>query len=216
MIKIKICGITNLEDALAAVECGADAVGFIFYKKSPRFITPKKAAEIILALPPFVTTIGIFVDESAAAISSTIVETGIGVVQLHGDEPPESCSCSRRIIKAIRVKSLDSLAPLEGFKGRVSAYVLDTYTPDKLGGTGTIFNWDIAVEAKQFGRVILAGGLTPENIVEAIRHVRPYGVDVCSGVEASKGKKDLKKLKLFIERAKMDLDISSSDHPIFS
>jgi phosphoribosylanthranilate isomerase len=112
------------------------------------------------------------------------------------------CNISRRIIKAIRVKSLESLDPLKNYKDKVSAFLLDTFTPDIFGGTGQVFNWDIALEAKQFGRIILAGGLTPDNIAEAVRHVRPYGVDVSSGVELEKGEKDHKKMKLFIERAK--------------
>lgn len=202
MVKVKICGITNSDDAIAAVDYGADALGFVFFKGSPRFISPENAASIIRKLPTFVQTIGVFVDESPEDIRTVISVTGIGLVQLHGDEPPEACRACRRIIKAIRIKSLESLSPLEQFKEHVSAFLLDAYTPDKLGGTGMIFNWDIAVEAKRFGRIILAGGLKPDNIVEAVRHVRPYGVDVSSGVELTKGKKDLQKMKLFIERAK--------------
>lgn len=202
MVKVKICGITNLEDALAAVDFGADALGFVFFKGSPRFISPEAAAAIIGKLPPMVQTIAVVVDESPEDIVKIVSAAGAGVVQLHGDEPPGACSICRRVIKAIRVKSLDSLSPLVRFKDRVSAFLLDTYTPEKLGGTGMIFNWDIAVEAKRFGRIILAGGLTPDNIAGAVRHVRPYGIDVSSGVELTKGKKDLQKMKLFIERAK--------------
>jgi phosphoribosylanthranilate isomerase len=128
--------------------------------------------------------------------------TGIDIVQLHGNEPPEMCDISRRIIKAIRVKSLESLDPLKNYKDKVSAFLLDAFAPDIFGGTGQVFNWDIAIDAKQFGRIILAGGLTPANITEAVRHVRPYGVDVSSGVESEKGKKDHGKMKQFIERAK--------------
>lgn len=202
MVKVKICGITNIEDATAAVDAGADALGFVFFTESPRCITPSDAAEIICRLPSFVTTIGVFVNETPDAINATIAATGIDVVQLHGDEQPESCSFHRRVIKAIRVKSLDSLEPLMRYKGIVSDFLLDTYSPDALGGTGQIFNWDIAVEAKQFGRIILAGGLIPENVAEAVRRVRPYGVDVSSGVELKKGKKDHGKVREFIEQAK--------------
>ena len=152
--------------------------------------------------PSFITSIGVFVDEKSEQIEKTISLTGIDVMQFHGEEPPEMCDISRRIIKAIRVKSLESLDPLIHFKDKVSAFLLDTFTPDVFGGTGQIFNWDIAAYAKQFGRIILAGGLTPDNIAEAIRRVRPYGVDVSSGVESEKGKKDHNKMKLFIERAK--------------
>ena len=202
MVKVKICGITNLDDALAAVDYGADALGFVFYKGSPRYIPPERAASIIGKLPPFIQTIAVVVDESPEDILALVAAAGTGVVQLHGDEPAESCDVCRRVVKAIRVKSLESLSPLDQFRGRVSAFLLDTYAPDKLGGTGMIFNWDIAVEAKRFGRIILAGGLTADNVAEAVRHVRPYGVDVSSGVELTKGKKDLQKMKLFIERAK--------------
>ncbi len=135
-------------------------------------------------------------------VEETLALTGIDVVQFHGDEPPEMCDIPRRVIKAIRVKSLESLDPLIHYRDRVSAFLLDTFAPDVFGGTGQIFNWDIAVYAKQFGRIILAGGLTPGNVTAAIGHVRPYGVDVSSGVESEKGKKDHKKMKSFIEKAK--------------
>jgi len=201
-VKVKICGITNLTDAIAAVDFGADALGFVLFQGSPRYISYSDAASIIKKLPPLTTTIGVFVDERPEQIEKIIGLTGIDVVQLHGNEPPEICNFSRRIIKAIRVKYLESLNPLIHFKDRVSAFLLDTFTPEIFGGTGQIFNWDIALDAKQFGRIILAGGLTPDNIAEAVGRVRPYGVDVSSGVESEKGKKDHRKLKLFIERAK--------------
>ncbi len=202
MVKVKICGITNIGDAEAAIEFGADALGFVFVKKSPRYVSPKKAASIIEKLPPFIQTVGVFANESAKNMEAVISEARISVVQLHGDEPPEHCRLTRRVIKAIRIKSLDSLAPLAGYARIVSGFLLDAYTPDKLGGTGMIFNWDIAVEAKQFGRIILAGGLTPDNVSEAVKYVKPYGVDVSSGVEKEKGIKDLDKMNLFIDRAK--------------
>ena len=201
-VKVKICGITNLDDASAAIDFGADALGFVFFPESPRHISDHNVEAIIRKLPPFITTVGVFVDEKPEQIEKTIALSGIDVVQLHGEESPEMYLHSRPVIKAIRVKSLDSLDPLINFKDYVSAFLLDTYTPDVFGGTGRIFNWEIAVEAKHFGRIILAGGLTPDNIPEAVKRVQPYGVDVSSGVEAEKGKKDLNKLKLFIERAK--------------
>ncbi|MDI6889315.1 MAG: phosphoribosylanthranilate isomerase [Thermodesulfovibrionales bacterium] len=201
-VKVKICGITNLNDALAAVDSGADALGFVFFEGSPRYIPHDEAYTIIKELPSFTTTIGVFVNEKTKQIEKIVGLTGIDVVQLHGDETPEMCDISRRIIKAIRVKSLESLDPLKNYKDKVSAFLLDTFTPEILGGTGQMFNWDIAVEAKQFGRIILAGGLTPDNIADSVRRVRPYGVDVSSGVESEKGKKDHEKMKLFIERAK--------------
>lgn len=203
MVKVKICGITNLDDAMAAVEYGADALGFVFYEKSPRRVTPDDALEIILRLPPYVTTVGVFVDEKPEEVERTMRHSGLDVAQFHGHEPPEACSVSRRAIKAIRVKELSDLEPLGRY--RVSAYLLDAYTPDKLGGTGEIFNWDIALEAKRFGRVILAGGLRPENVAKAIHWVHPYAVDVSSGVEEEKGKKDLTRLRQFIRTAKETL-----------
>lgn len=200
MVRVKICGITNIGDALVAVEYGADALGFVFYRGSPRYVSPDDAKEIIRQLPPFVTAVGVFVDEDIGVIEKTVKHASLSVVQLHGNEPPETCLKLGRVFKAIRVKDLCDLEPLR--KYRASAFLLDAYTPDQYGGTGLIFNWDVAVAAKQFGNIILAGGLNPDNIEKAVRWVRPYGVDVSSGVEVEKGKKDHLKLKLFIERAK--------------
>jgi phosphoribosylanthranilate isomerase len=200
--KVKICGITNLDDAFAAVDYGADALGFVFFKASPRSISHQDAARIIRKLPPFITTVGVFVDEKFKHVENIIHQTSLDVIQFHGSESPELCNCSRAVIKAIRVKSLESLEPLDKYKDKVSAFLLDTFTPDALGGTGQIFNWDIAVYAKQFGKIILAGGLTPANVIEAVRRVQPYGVDVSSGIESKKGKKDHKKMRSFIENVK--------------
>jgi phosphoribosylanthranilate isomerase len=201
-VRVKICGITNLDDALTAVDLGADALGFVFFRDSPRHVSCDNAASIIRKLPPFVTTVGVFVNERPEQIEKIVSLTGIDIIQLHGDEPPSLCTLSRRIIKAIRVKSLESLDPLIDYQGRVCSFLLDTYTPDVLGGSGRVFNWEIASYAKRFGSIILAGGLTPDNVAEAVRQVIPYGVDVSSGVESRKGKKDHNKLKFFIERAK--------------
>jgi len=202
MVKIKICGITNLDDALTAVRYGADALGFVFYPQSPRAITPDKAKGIIKRLPPFVSTVGVFVDEDIDKLIEIVKETGLGVIQLHGSEDDGYCqvlnNLNKKVIKAIKVKDLTDLEPLRHYS--VSAFLLDTYSPDSIGGTGRIFNWEIALEAKRFGDIILAGGLTPENIEDAIKMVQPYGVDVASGVEGNvKGKKDYRKLRLFIE-----------------
>jgi phosphoribosylanthranilate isomerase len=205
-VKVKICGITNIDDALAAVDFGADALGFIFVKGSPRHISHNEASKIIRRLPSFVITIGVFFNEKPGQVEKALALTGIDVVQFHGDEPPEMCDIPRRVIKAIRVKNLESLDPLIHYRDKVSAFLLDTFSPDVFGGTGQIFNWDIAVYAKQFGRIILAGGLTPANVAAAIEHVRPYGVDVSSGIESEKGKKDHKKMKAFIEKAKKAQD----------
>jgi phosphoribosylanthranilate isomerase len=200
-VKIKICGITNIEDAIAAIEYGADALGFVFHHRSPRVVTPETAKTIISRIPPFITTVGVFVNEDRTKVEKIARETGLDIIQLHGSEPPESCHMSKKVIKAIRVKELTDLEPLKRYQ--VSAFLLDTYSPHAIGGTGLIFNWDIAVEARKFGPIILAGGLTPDNVEEAVRWVQPYGIDVSSGVEGDrKGRKDRNKLKLFIETAR--------------
>jgi phosphoribosylanthranilate isomerase len=201
-VRVKICGITNPDDAQAAVDFGADALGFVFFEQSPRCITHDNASSIIRRLPSFLTTVGVFVDEKPEQIEKITSWTGIDVIQLHGEEPPDMCYYSKRIIKAIRVKSLESLDPLFHYREKVSAFLLDTFAPNAFGGTGQIFNWDIAIEAKHFGKIVLAGGLTPDNVADAVTRVRPYAVDVSSGVESAKGKKDHEKMKLFIERAK--------------
>jgi len=201
MVKVKVCGITNLDDALVAVAAGADALGFVFYDKSPRFINPVKAAEIILRLPPFVQTVGLFVNEETEQINWTVDYCGIDVVQLHGNETPDDClEVKRRVIKAFRIQNNISIDPLN--KYQVSGYLLDAWSPDAYGGTGRTFNWELAEAAKQYGPVILAGGLIPENVAEAIKVVNPYAVDVSSGVESSLGKKDPQKVRAFIRVAK--------------
>jgi len=203
MVKVKICGITNIEDAIAAIEFGADALGFVFYKGSPRYLDPEEASSIIEKLPPFIARVGVFVNESIKVIEDIADSCGLDIIQLHGDEPPEVCqNLKRRIIKAFRIRDWDSLEPIVRY--RAHAFLLDTYTPQKLGGTGEVFNWDIALSAKRFGRIILSGGLTPDNVEMAVRHVMPYGVDVSTGVEmeGDKRKKDHLKMRLFIETAK--------------
>jgi phosphoribosylanthranilate isomerase len=200
MVKVKICGITNIDDALAAVDYGADALGFVFYHKSPRCVTSEKAREIIGQLPPFISTVGVFANETPEKIKEILEFSGIDILQLHGDEPPDTCYIWHRVIRALRVRDFADLKPLGVC--RASAFLLDTYSAESYGGTGQIFNWDIAVEAKRFGRIILSGGLNPDNIEKAVRYVKPYAVDVSSGIEEEKGKKDLKKMREFIERAK--------------
>lgn len=200
MVRIKICGITNLEDALFAVDEGADALGFVFYPKSPRYIQPENAERIIKRLPPFVTPVGVFVNEGLKKILMTVRITGIRCVQLHGDESPELIDrIPLPVIKAIRVKGMDDIEQMKNFNP--SSFLLDTYT-DAYGGSGKSFDLKIALRAKGFGRIILAGGLTPENVAPAIRRVKPYGVDVSSGVESSPGKKDRKKVREFIRKAR--------------
>ena len=197
-IKVKICGMTQLKDALFAVEQGVDAVGFIFYKKSPRAVTMKTVREIITKLPPLVDTVGVFVNESAERLNKIADYCGLDLVQLHGEESPAFCGkIHRRVIKAFRVKDLQSIKQLEKFP--VSGFLLDTFSDDLHGGTGKTFDWNLALPAKKMGPVILAGGLTPRNILQAVRQVRPYGVDVCSGVEKSPGIKDLEKVRAFLK-----------------
>lgn len=201
--RVKICGITNLEDALKAAELGADSLGFIFYKKSPRHINPRTAGLIIRELPPFVTPVGVFVDEELPKVVATAAETGICTVQLHGNEPPEYCErLGIKAIKAIRVRDMADINRLRPYN--VSAYLLDTFKEGVHGGTGETFDWDIAVEAKALGRIILSGGLNPENVSEAVEKVQPYAVDACSGIEIKDrpGRKDHAKLKEFMERVK--------------
>ena len=201
MIRVKICGITNLEDAMAAAGAGADAIGFVFYKESPRYIDPVKAGEILKRLPPFIKSVGVFVNEEESEIRRIIDLTGIDLLQLHGDEQPGFCLLfNRPVIKAVRIKDRNSILPLAGYT--VSALLLDSFSKISYGGTGTGFDLNLAIEAKRYGRIILSGGLDPDNIIDAVEKVMPYAVDVSSGVESSKGKKDHEKMRLFIRRAK--------------
>jgi phosphoribosylanthranilate isomerase len=203
MIRIKICGITNLEDALLAAELGADALGFIFYPPSPRAIAPDAARAIIAQLPPLVTTVGVFVDEDAATVKELAAQVGLDWLQLHGKETPEYCrGLGRRIIKVFRIQDENSLSGLAAYREVVQGLLLDTYKKGQVGGTGETFNWDLAREARQYGPIILAGGLTPANVVRAIAAAQPQAVDVASGVEARPGKKDPEKLKAFFAAVK--------------
>ena len=200
MVKIKICGINNLEDALLAAELGADALGFIFYPKSPRKVAPETAREIIAQLPPFVAAVGVFVDEDAAVVRDLASRVGLDWVQLHGQESPEYCrNLGRKVIKGFRIKDEDSLRLLADYQGAAQALLLDTYKQGQVGGTGTAFDWRLAREAKQYGRIILAGGLTPENVAQAIAAARPQAVDAASGTEAAPGRKDPAKLRAFFK-----------------
>ena len=201
MIKVKICGITNKEDALYAAGCGANALGFIFYEKSPRYIEPDDAKTIIAALPPFVTTVGVFVNKDFNDIRDITLLTGVTVVQLHGDESPSYCNLVEgKLIKAIRVKSDSSIEGLKKYD--VDAFLLDSFDKNSFGGSGLTFDWKLAEKAKQYGKIILAGGLTPDNVEEAVKKVAPYGVDVNSGVEKKPGIKNKNKVKEFIIRSK--------------
>ena len=198
-VRIKICGITNEEDALAAARLGADAIGFIF-APSPRQIAPERAKQIVEVIPPFVLTVGVFVDTGPEEVARVASLCSLDVLQFHGGESSAYCgSFDRRIIKAIRMQSRKDLDGLTEYSGAVHGLLLDTYVPNQHGGTGQTFDWSLAVEAKKHGRIILAGGLNPENVVMAIEQVKPYAVDASSGVERSPGLKDHAKMARFIE-----------------
>ena len=201
-VKVKICGITGTADALAAVEAGADALGFMFYAPSPRCVSFASAVEIIGELPPLVAKVGVFVNPTEEEVRRGITECGIDTLQFHGEESPEFCRrFGLKVIKAFRVRDAESLQPTKDFPNE--AWLLDSYVAGQLGGTGARFNWDLATDAARRHRsVLLAGGLTPENAAEAVRKVRPYGLDVSSGVESAPGKKDAAKVRAFIAAAK--------------
>ena len=205
-VKVKICGMTNLKDVKIAVDGGVDAVGFIFYKKSPRSVTMQAVRKIVLELPPFVDSVGVFVNETAEQINKIADHCKLDRVQLHGDESPAFCKkIRRRVIKAIRVKDIQSLKKLSDYP--VSSFLLDTFSEDQYGGTGKVFDWNLAYPAKRYGPIILAGGLTPNNVRQAIQRIQPYGVDVCSGVESQPGIKDQKKMKAFLKNVKAERKI---------
>jgi len=197
-VKVKICGVVALEEAEAAVESGADALGFNFWPKSPRYISPKAASRIIGKLSPVVSTVGVFVNEEVSNITRIASELGLTAVQLHGDESPEFCERLGPIkkIKAIRVGQDFDLSVIERFP--VNMILLDSNIKGSYGGTGQRFDWRIAIEAKRLARIMLAGGLNADNVWDAVTHVRPAAIDVCSGVEAEPGRKDLDKLRRFM------------------
>jgi len=196
-----VCGITNIEDALAAQALGADAIGLVFAKSSRR-VEKERARKIVHALPPFVHLVGVFVDEEKGVVEEIADFCRLTVLQFHGAESPEYCAgFARPVIKAFRISQREDIERMEPYQGKVSAFLLDTYHPVLAGGTGQTFDWAMAKEAVKIGPIILAGGLNPDNVEAAIRAVRPYAVDVSSGVEMSPGKKDHDKIRLFIERA---------------
>jgi phosphoribosylanthranilate isomerase len=204
MVKVKICGITSIDDALHAVACGADALGLVFYAKSPRMVSPDQARQIVASLPPLVTIVGLFVNEAPEKIREVVDFCGLDVIQLHGDEGPDQCLYPpHRVLKALRVKGEQSLVGLDDYQ--VSALLLDAWRADSYGGTGHVCDWQLAAQVAARRRVILAGGLTSENITEAIRLVRPYGVDVSSGVESALGRKDPDRVASFIRNSKSAL-----------
>ncbi|EJL03131.1 MULTISPECIES: phosphoribosylanthranilate isomerase [Pseudomonas] len=197
-VRSKICGITRVEDALAAVEAGADAIGLVFYAKSPRAVTVQQARAIIQALPPFVTPVGLFVNTSRCELGEILDAVPLALLQFHGDEAPADCEgWHRPYIKALRVKAGDDIAAsCEAFAG-ASGILLDTYVEGVPGGTGEAFDWTLVPQGLS-KPIILAGGLTAENVAEAIRQVRPYAVDVSGGVEQAKGIKDAARIHAFM------------------
>ncbi|MDP1770299.1 MAG: phosphoribosylanthranilate isomerase [Nitrospirota bacterium] len=206
MAKVKICGITSAEDARVAVEAGADALGFIFYRKSPRYIEPAVARQIIMNLPPLVIPVGVFVNEESQAVRNVMDECGLAFAQLHGNETATYCQeLGRPVLKALRVKDRSAFLALAEYRGRagVRGFVLDAFSDQAYGGTGQVIDWAVAAEAAKAANILLAGGLTPDNVGEAIKAVQPYGVDVSSGVEREPGKKDHEKVRAFIRAAKV-------------
>ena len=203
-MKVKICGITCAEDALAAVAAGADALGFNFCPASPRYLDPRNARDIVRGLPPFVTAVGVFVDVVSPEEVRRIARlSGVSVLQLHGEESPDYCRRLRGsypLIKALRLGGGLNRQTLGEYP--VQAFLLDTYDETRRGGTGKTFDWSLASSLADLCPIILAGGLTPDNVAAAVRAVRPYAVDVCSGVEARPGKKDPEKLARFVEEVR--------------
>ncbi len=206
-VKIKICGITNQQDAKAAVEAGADALGFVFYAKSPRCIEPAVAQRIIAQLPPFVLSVGVFVNHDRDTIRKIFDECGLTFAQLHGDETPEFCELlGRPVLRALRLRDRGSLLALAEYKGRmgVRGFIVDAFSTQAYGGTGQTVDWALAREVAQATPILLAGGLTSDNVQEAIQHVQPYGVDVSSGVEKSPVRKDHEKIRTFTGAVRLE------------
>jgi phosphoribosylanthranilate isomerase len=198
--RVKICGVTRLEDALQAARLGADALGFNFWPGSRRFLAPGAAREVVDQLPPFVTPVGVFVNQPEEEILRAAGESGVRVLQLHGDEPPELCArLPLPVVKAVRVGAALSLDALSAYQ--VAAFLLDAPSAG-YGGSGATFDWSLAEGVAGLGPLILAGGLDPENVAAAVRRVRPYAVDVASGVESAPGVKDVSKMARYIAAAK--------------
>ena len=200
MVKVKICGITNLDDALVSIEAGCNALGFVFYRKSPRYIMPKKASQIIKHIPAHILKIGVFVDTKEKTIKRAAKLCNLDMLQFHGNESPQFCNKFKgyKIIKAFRVKDKIELKNLVNYK--TFAYLFDTFVKSKMGGTGKKFNWTLGRHLKGLRKpIFLSGGLNAENVTEAIKQVRPDWLDVSSSVEIKPGKKDYNKVKEFIE-----------------
>ena len=207
MVKVKICGITNWADARRAIESGADLLGFNFVRTSPRYVTPAKARRMVKKLPRNISAVGVFENESEEAMLEIARSVGLRQLQLHGDESPAMVARLAQngehlgVIKALRVKKPFRVAQLAAYK-RAGAILLDGFSRQARGGTGKTFDWHLARRAKRHGRIFLAGGLTPENVGQAIRTARPYAVDVCSGVESRPGKKDARRMRSLVRAVK--------------
>jgi phosphoribosylanthranilate isomerase len=206
IVRIKICGITNTEDAVAAAELGADAIGFVF-ATSPRKISPEMAREIITAVPPFLQTVGVFMDHDPDEVSYIADFCRLDLLQFHGKESSTYCArFEQRVIKAVRVRNLSYLEDCSEYSGVIDAFLLDTYVSGRSGGTGLTFDWNLALEAKKYGRIILAGGLNPDNVAEAVSMVKPYAVDASSGLEQEPGVKDHDKMARFIHTVRQTVN----------
>jgi len=211
-VRVKVCGITCLEDALLAAEAGADAVGLIFVEGTPRYVPPVRAAAIVAALPPFVCPVGVFWDHPLGHVEAVARECGLGAVQLHGTEPPEDVAvCSRPVLKTVKLGGhVDDLVPLNRYKP--AAFLLDSPARWSEGEARRPISWTLARQAAARARIILSAGLTPDNVSDAIRAARPWGVDVNSGVEAGPGKKDAAKIRRFVEAVRrVGLEIEALD-----
>lgn len=205
-VRVKICGITNSDDAAVAVDAGTDALGFVFYRKSPRYVEPQVVKSIVAGLPPFILPVGVFVNEEPKVVRDLMDSCGLALAQLHGDESAGYCeTLGRPVIKAIGLKGRASLLALAEYRGRaqVRGFLLDAFAPDTYGGTGQTADWNVAAEIAKSLTVLLAGGLTPDNVETAVRTVKPYAVDVSSGVEVGPGKKDHGKIRAFVQAVKL-------------
>lgn len=203
MTKIKICGITNKIDAIAAAELGVDMLGFVFYEKSNRFVSAAMVEDIVNELPPSIGKVGVFVDETKENVIRIAEDASLNMLQFHGDETPEYCAYFKdrfKVIKAFRLKDKNDLKTINNYN--TNYYLLDTYKPDSIGGTGETFDWKMLKDFEILKPVILSGGLNPQNVASAIKEIVPYAVDVSTGVEVSPGKKDVKAMKQFVEKVR--------------
>lgn len=201
-VRVKVCGITRIEDALVAVQHGADAIGFVFWPQSARFVSSIQAREIASQLPPFVSVVGVYVDPAPEWVEETSIITGVNLLQFHGEESPEFCGqFMLPYIKALRVREGMDLLQYGKLYQNAKGLLLDTYAAGMPGGTGQIFDWNLIPSDFPLP-LVLSGGLNPDNVVNAIRQVRPWAVDVSSGVEAAKGIKDVNKISAFMQGVK--------------